>query len=320
MLDREGCAHRRRTAVRALVLIIAIALPRLALAHPGWGIVVDEYGSVYFTDLERVWKIDPEGRASVFVEDVHTHELYIDEAGTIYGEHEWYEESSGTFHTRYWKAAPDGRVTQISDEEAARFFDRWDSEGNRYRLTNDREEAVVVKTTPQGTTTRIAGGAFGYADGPGPAARFRLFGTSAWGPDGRLYFTNGGLLRWLDSDGMVSTMVGPEQGFPHSVQDDGRPRYSALLGLAIAGDGTVYFADIDQRKLFEVTADGVVTVVLEPGVLWTPVGVTLVGSDVYVLECRRDFAAPTNRIGRTGPRVRKLVPDGSVTIVGVADL
>ncbi len=302
-----------------LLAVFLLTLPHLAVAHPGWGLVIDRQGSVYFTDLERVWKIDAEGRVSVFVEDVHTHDLYLDDAGMLYGEHEWYEQSTQTFHTRYWKATPEGRVSDISEEEAARFFDRWDAEGNRYRLTNDREKAVVLKTTPQGETRRIAGGAFGYADGPGHAARFRLFGTSTWGPDGRIYVTNGGLLRAVSTDGTAATLAGPEQGFPHSVQDNGRPRYSALLGLAVAADGTVYFADIDQRKVFKITPDGALTTVLEPDALWIPVGIALDGNDVYVLEYRRDFASPTNRIGPSGPRVRKLSPDGSVTLVGVAD-
>ena len=309
----------RKSSMRIAILVFLLALPQLAAAHPGWGIVVDSRGSVYFTDLERVWKIDAEGRATVFIEDVHTHDLYIDDADTLYGEHEWYEESTGTFHTRYWKASPTGRVTNIPEEEAARFFDRWDRHGNRYRLTNDREEAVVIKTTPQGETSRLAGGAFGYADGPAHEARFRLFGTSAWGPDGRLYFTNGGLLRTLDADGTFATLAGPEQGFAHSVQGNGRPRYSSLLGVAVAGDGTVYFADIDQRKVFKLTSGGPVDVALATGKLWIPVGVTLVGSDVYVLEYRRDFASPTNRVGRSGPRVRKLARDGSATVVGIAD-
>ena len=299
--------------------LFALFLPRLALAHPGWGLVIDDHRNIYFTDLERVWKIDPEGRVSVFIKDVHTHALYLDDAGTLYGEHEWYEQHTQTFHTRYWKATPDGHVSDITEEEAARFFDRWDMQGNRYRLFNDREKAVVTKTTPEGETRLLAGGPFGYVDGPGSEARFRLFGTSVWGPDRCLYVTNGGLVRKVTPDGTVSTLVGPDQGFPHSVQDNGRPRYSALLGLAVAPDGTVFFADIDQRTVFKITPDGTLSPVLEPDTFWTPSGVTLIGNVVYVLEYRRDFASPTNRLGKSGPRVRKIAPDGSVTVVGVAD-
>lgn len=307
-----------RGGISVILLGLLMAIPNFVAAHPGWGLVVDSHGSVYFTDLERVWKIDTEGRDSVFVDNVHTHELYLDETGMLYGEHEWFDPNSERFHTRYWIATPAGHVSAVSEDEAARFFDRWDSAGNHYTFTNDQERAVVLKTPPQGPTHRIAGGPFGYADGPGPTARFRLFGASVVGPDGRFYVTNGGLLRSVDTDGTTMTLAGPEQGFPHSVQGDGRPRYSALLGLAVAADGTVFFADIDQRKVFRINPDGALAIVLEPDAFWTPVGVALAGGDVYFLEVRRDFASPTNRIGASGPRVRKLSPDGSVTVVGVA--
>ena len=308
-----------RHTLSLIAFLFTLALPQLALAHPGWGLVINGQGSVYFTDLERVWKIDPEGVVSIFIEDVHAHDLYLDEAGTLYGEHEWYEEHTETFHVRYWKASPEGHVSDISEDDAARFFDRWDAQGNRYHLFNDREKAVVTKTTPDGNTRRIAGGPFGYVDGAGQQARFRLFGTSVLGPDGSLYVTNGGLVRKIAPDATVTTLVGPDQDFPHSIQDNGRPRYSALLGLAVDADGTVFFADIDQRTVFKVTPDGTVTTVLSPEALWMPSGLTLVEGSLYILEYRRDFASPTNRIGKTGPRVRKINPDGTITIVGVAD-
>ena len=43
----------------ALSLLLAGAAP--LVAHPGVGIVMDQRGSVFYTDLARVWKI---GRAS----------------------------------------------------------------------------------------------------------------------------------------------------------------------------------------------------------------------------------------------------------------
>ena len=59
-------------------------------AHPGIGIVMDNEGNVYYTDLTHVWKIPKEGKLTIAVENVHTHELYLDSNGNLYGEHEWY--------------------------------------------------------------------------------------------------------------------------------------------------------------------------------------------------------------------------------------
>jgi hypothetical protein len=62
-----------------------------AAAHPGIGIVQDRRGNVFITDTKQVWKIAPEGRISVAVPGVHTHELCLDSNDDLYGEDLWYE-------------------------------------------------------------------------------------------------------------------------------------------------------------------------------------------------------------------------------------
>src|ERR1043165_914485 len=74
---------------RALVaLIFSIFVGATVLGHPAWGIVVSSTGIVYFSDLETVWKIDRNGKVSVFrpgTSGHHVHELSIDGQGNIYG-------------------------------------------------------------------------------------------------------------------------------------------------------------------------------------------------------------------------------------------
>jgi hypothetical protein len=69
----------------ALLWILISCAP--AIAHPGWGIVVDRAGNVFFTDLKQVWRIGTDGTKTVVVPNVHTHELFLDSAGTLHGEH-----------------------------------------------------------------------------------------------------------------------------------------------------------------------------------------------------------------------------------------
>lgn len=59
-----------------------------AMAHPPTGIVVDRNGVVYFSDLETIWRVNPQGQLAVFrpgVRGRHVHELSIDEQDNIYG-------------------------------------------------------------------------------------------------------------------------------------------------------------------------------------------------------------------------------------------
>ncbi len=72
------------------ILFILFLLPSIGLAHPGVGIVKDSKGNIYYTDLKQVWKI-ANGKKTVVVPNVHTHELYFDKNDNFYGEGGYYD-------------------------------------------------------------------------------------------------------------------------------------------------------------------------------------------------------------------------------------
>lgn len=301
------------------LLLLALTSPHSLWAHPAWGLVVDTVQQViYFSDLEQVWRIDAEGKAAIFVHNVHSHDLFLGPSGVLYGEHEWYDEANDVFHTRYWKASPEGRVEDVAWSEARRFFEPHDPKGYGYRIHTSRDSAStwVSKISPAGQAFVLAGGPWGHADGQGREARFRLPGHAVWGPDDHLYMTNGGFVRKMTAAGDVQTIAGPEDGFAPSIQKNGQPRYSALQGLAVAPDGTLYVADIDERKLYRIPPDGTIEAVVTYGPSWMPVGVTIVGDTVYLVEYRTTVS---RLVRRNGPRVRKLDAQGTITVVGIAN-
>ena len=92
--------------VAALVVLSPLIAALPAGAHAGWGLVRDSTrGVIYYTDLQRVWRISPTGERSVAVADVHTHELMLDDRGNLYGED---LEGLGGDRWRYrvWRASP----------------------------------------------------------------------------------------------------------------------------------------------------------------------------------------------------------------------
>ena len=98
----------------AAFALAALFVPPLAGAHPGVGIVVDSRGNVFYTDLKNVWRVAPDGGRSIAVANVHSHELYLDAADNLYGEHLWYDgEKSNRWGHRVWRRSPDGQVTDI---------------------------------------------------------------------------------------------------------------------------------------------------------------------------------------------------------------
>ena len=97
--------------VAAILLVLASATAR---AHPGIGIVVDARGNVYYTDLTHVWRIAPDGKRTVAVRGVHTHELHLDAQGNLYGEHLWYNgEAANTWGHYVWRLRPSGVLDTI---------------------------------------------------------------------------------------------------------------------------------------------------------------------------------------------------------------
>src|SRR5687768_8955840 len=151
-----------RLLLSLIALALSLALPGAASAHPGTGIVEDGKGNIYYTDLEQVWRIAPDGSRSVAVPDVHTHELYIDSADNLHGEHSWYEgEATNRWGWRAWRRSPGGRIETVvpptpgfrTDYSFVR-----DAAGNMYSAD---AEGLVVGRSPDGTRARLSDRKFG---------------------------------------------------------------------------------------------------------------------------------------------------------------
>src|SRR5687767_14658659 len=106
--------------LKLVVIAVAVAghlfSSSMARAHPATGIVVDRSGNVYFSDLETVWKIDANGKKTLFRDGIsgrHVHELSIDEQGNIYGADISYNPARKTWPSSIWKMTPDGQFTYL---------------------------------------------------------------------------------------------------------------------------------------------------------------------------------------------------------------
>lgn len=130
------------------------------IAHPGIGIVMNSRGEIFYTDLKQVWKISPEGKKSVAVANVHTHELYLDADDNLYGEHLWYEgEASDKWGHYVWKLHASGKLERVippregfrEDYQDCSFVR--DAAGNMYWAERG-EPTVIRKRTPDGNDLR----------------------------------------------------------------------------------------------------------------------------------------------------------------------
>jgi hypothetical protein len=290
-------------------------------AHPATGIVLDRAGNIYFSDLETVWKIDLERKLTIFragVSGRHVHELAIDEHDNIYGADVSYEPATQKFITAVWKMTSSRAFRYLLEPTSnpPRGVSIWrDRDGYNYSIEQNnhtKNQTLLLRRTPDGRVTTLAGSGYGHADGKGSVAKFSSVGELAFGPDGSIYLSDGASVRKVSMDGSVVTVA---DGLDFRTRED-KPTlfggaYGNLTGLAVDSAGNVYVADAGNRRLLRINREGKADVVLRTEPPYFPNGVVAVpGGDVYVLEV--GFTLPSSW---SGPRVRKITADGKSEIL-----
>jgi hypothetical protein len=302
-------------AVASMLLLF----PAISEAHPASGIVVDSIGNIYFSDLETIWKLDAQGRLTVLrarERGRHVHELFIDEQDNIYGGDVSYNSATQGWISDVWKISPQNKFTYLLEptENPARGWSILrDPADNMYAVEQNnhtKTHTLILRRTPDGVVTSLAGGAYGHADGRGNLAKFSSIGGIAFGKDGQLYVTDGAFVRRVAMDGTVTTLASDLV----SRTSKDRPRLFAggagsLAGLATDNAGNVYVADSGNRRLLQVTKDGKVQVVFRSEPPYFPTGVATSSSNLYVLEV--GLTLPN---ASSGPRIQR-IENGKATIL-----
>lgn len=284
---------------RPALSLLGLLLCAEASAHPPRGIVVDAGGNVYFSDLERIWKIDRQGQltlARAGVSGRHIHELVIDRFGSVYGDETSYDPTNETWPTGIWKMGPDGRVMYLlpTTTSPPPGTGLWrDARGCTYLAQQERAARgpLLFRRCPRQRPELLFGS---RAD----ARAYRQVLTSnisgtAMGPEGAFYFRHGGTVRKRSPDGAISVAA---SGLP--VEN---------YGLAVGADRSIYVAELAARRVTRTGANGRRSTVATAAAPWGPTGVFWRSGVLYILE-----------VGIRDPhddpafRVRKLLPNGGL--------
>ena len=261
-----------------------------AQAHPGTGIVEDARGNIYYTDLEQVWRVAPDGSRSVVVPDVHTHELHLDSAGNLYGEHTWYEgEATDRWGWRAWRRSPDGRIAvEIPPTAGVRTdysFVR-DSAGNMYYADSG---GYVVRRKPGAAGARHSERKFG---------EIRSMIAS---PEGVVHLIASDDLWRIEPGGAARRLAA---GLSEQLADQPPvPERHRIMGIWSDRRGNVYAAIWGGRMVKRIDPRGRVSVVARSPLPWSPSG-GLVAREgrLWLLEYAVDNRARVRPAGEPGAR------------------
>ncbi len=174
-----------------IIVMVAVFLSASTVsAHPAWGIVVDSRKQIYFSDLETIYKIDAQGKLSVFragVSGRHVHDITIDAEDNVYGVDNSYNPQTETYPRALWKMSSKGDFSYLvpPTDDLPSGQSVWrDSNGNTYSVephNNEKKEAKIIKRLRDGTTSLFAGGKYGYLDGRREKAEFGLITDMVFG-------------------------------------------------------------------------------------------------------------------------------------------
>jgi RHS repeat-associated protein len=139
-----------------------------------------------------------------------------------------------------------------------------DAQGNFY--FGDHGNSRIRKVDTNGIITTIAGnGTSGYSGDGGPAIQAQV--SAPWGvavdAAGNLYIVDGGCIRKVDTNGIITTVAGV--GTTDGYSGDGGPATQALLNfpqdVAIDAQGNLYIADSNNLRIRKVDTNGIITTV-----------------------------------------------------------
>lgn len=300
-----------RVPIAIVVGAMIAATPSSAVAHEGWGVVVDARGRVYVADIpaNTIWRISPDGRFEAIGRGIHSHALSLGPDSAVYGTHAsftqpvvsvWRLDENGKFAdvippTRGFPLAmqsflrgPDGSVYSASTYQ--------------YPEPPGGRQLYLLRWSPGGVIDTLAGGKSGHADGSGRAAQFESIDGMAWLSDGSIVVADGPRLRRVRVDGNVESL-GASLTELRWDQD--------ILGVAVGPDGSIYAADFAGRVVHRANGARRDTL-YQPGIFWSPTGVAATADGIYVLEHPRAPLGIMGDIG-IGPylRVRKISDDGN---------
>ena len=321
------------------------------------GVAVDSAGNVYIADTDNntIDKVTPDGTLSIIAgQDVFhpgpptpgpatSSDLWfptavaVDSAGNVY--------IADTRNDEVEKVTPDGTLSIIAGEghpgtptPGPATSSRLevpsgvavDSAGNVY-ISSSYDQAVysaVVKVTPGGTLSIIAGNGANAFETPGPATSSSLYGPEGLAVDGsgNVYIADTGndAVEKVTPGGTLSVIAGigpltlndPTEAAPPTPGPATSSNLGYPWGVAVDGSGNVYTADGFNNEIEKVTPDGTLSIIAGTGSKGPPTPGPATSSQLNSPHGVAVDSAGNLYIADTfNNEVEKVTPDGTLSII-----
>ncbi|HEX6087133.1 MAG TPA: hypothetical protein VF266_21565, partial [Thermoanaerobaculia bacterium] len=211
----------------ALFLFLSLS----ASAHPSVGLVITPNGDVFYSDLERVWRVTPGGQKSVAIPDIHAHELGLENGAVLADDIEWL--GGDRYRHRIVRRTADGRVTNVVP---------WTNRfGREYGLT--RDDAGAQYWTDCGTDSPARRCTIRRKDRAGRVTNVVTTGRVTWllgGRAGEVYYADGSRLQRATGTKIETiATIGPQ-----------------LMGMARDTAGNIYVTSYANREVVRIAPNG----------------------------------------------------------------
>ena len=273
--------------MKAPTTVILFFMLSWVTAHPSVSIIMDSKGNVYYSDLKHVWRIDVHDKKSVVVQNVHTHELYLDKEDNLYGEHLWYNgEAANTWGHYVWKLSFDGKLDRIKPATIG-FLTNYsfvhDDQDRMYWADRENTCQKLVRKNKDGSMTKL---------GDQCLTNIRWITAAA---DGTVYLMDVFDLKKIDPNGRVTTLAGSLQ------KKDKEP--NSVMGVSVDNQKNAYVAVYSEHQVKKITPTGRVSVAAETHIPWSPSGMLVApNGDFWILECSVINEVRVERITVEGKR------------------
>ena len=277
-------------------LLVLLLIPAAALAHPSIGLVCNSKGVLFYTDLEQVWRLE-NGKKTIAVPHVHTHELYIDPADNLYGEDNQYEgEATNRYNHYMWVLRPNGRLDTVVGKRQAYV---------RHDFSLARDAAGTEYYLKQGDTTHIYRKPAGGAETVMAQGQYSGVRWLHPQPDGSVLFAVRNQVHRIDRGGKESIVM--------RATATGNPSFkyygdSTVWGMWQDRAGAVYVAIFSDQAVKKVDRAGRESIAYRSTGPWGPThGVFDNKGRLWVMECSDKNEVRVVLAGGTAATVAEVV-------------